>query len=88
MGRPPELPGATPRAQDQTHAVPGPPATLASMEKTGSSLGMKLVALVVLLVAAWVLLKVIVGLIAGVAWLIVIVLAVVGIFWAWSTLKS
>jgi hypothetical protein len=57
-------------------------------EKTGPSLAMRALALIVLLIAAWVLLKVVIGLIAGVAWLIVIVLAVVAVLWAWSTLRS
>ena len=57
-------------------------------EKTGSSFGMKLLAILVLAVAAWFLLKVVIGLIAGVAWLIAIVLALVGVLWAWNTLRS
>jgi hypothetical protein len=57
-------------------------------EKSGSSLGMKALAVIVLLVAAWILLRVVIGLIAGVAWFIVIVLAIVAIFWAWRTLSS
>lgn len=58
------------------------------MEKTGSSLPMKIVAILVLAVAAWILLKVVIGILAGVAWIIVIVLAVVGILWAWNTLTD
>ena len=49
---------------------------------------MKALAVIVLLVAAWILLRVVIGLIAGVAWFIVIVLAIVAIFWAWRTLSS
>ena len=58
------------------------------MEKTGSSFPMKIVAILVLAVAAWILLKVVIGILAGVAWIIVIVLAVVGILWAWNTLTD
>lgn len=58
------------------------------MEKTGSSFGMKILAILVLAVAAWILLKVVIGILAGVAWIIVIVLAVVGILWAWNTLTD
>jgi hypothetical protein len=58
------------------------------MEKTGSSFGMKLLAILILVVAAWFLLKVVIGLIAGVAWLIAVVLAIVGVLWAWNTLRS
>ena len=57
-------------------------------EKSGSSLAMKALAVIVLLIAAWILLRVVIGLIAGVAWFIVIVLAIVAIFWAWRTLSS
>ena len=57
-------------------------------EKTGSSFGMKLLAILILVVAAWFLLKVVIGLIAGVAWLIAVVLAIVGVLWAWNTLRS
>ena len=58
------------------------------MEKTGSSFGMKLLAILILVVAAWFLLKVVIGLIAGVAWLNAVVLAIVGVLWAWNTLRS
>ena len=57
-------------------------------EKSGSSLAMKALAVIVLLVAAWILLRVVIGLIAGIAWFVVIVLAIVAIFWAWRTLSS
>jgi hypothetical protein len=59
------------------------------MDETASSsasLGKRLVALVVLVIAAWILLKWAIGLIMGVATLIVIVLAVVGVLWAIRTL--
>ena len=42
----------------------------------------RLVALLVLVVAAWILLKVVIGLIAGLSTLIVVILAIVGIVWA------
>ncbi len=58
------------------------------MKKTGSSFPMKVLAVLVLAVAAWILLKVVIGILAGVAWIIVIVLAVLGILWAWNTLTD
>ena len=58
------------------------------MEKTGSSFPMKILAVLVLAVAAWILLKVVIGILAGVAWIIVIVLAVLGVLWAWNTLTD
>ena len=57
-------------------------------EKSGSSFAMKALAVIVLLIAAWILLRVVIGLIAGIAWFVVIVLAIVAIFWAWRTLSS
>jgi hypothetical protein len=59
------------------------------MDETASSsasLGKRLIALVVLVIAAWILLKWAIGLIMGVATLIVIVLAVFGVLWAIRTL--
>ena len=50
------------------------------------SLGRRAIALVVLLIAGWILLKVVIGLIAGLATVIVIVVALVAIIWAWRIL--
>lgn len=50
------------------------------------SLLKRLLAVVVLIVASWILLKWIIGLIAGLATIIVIALAVVAIVWALRTL--
>jgi uncharacterized membrane protein YccC len=50
------------------------------------SLLKRLLALVVLVVAAWILLKFVIGLIAGLATVIVIVLAIVAVLWAVNTL--
>jgi Flp pilus assembly protein TadB len=64
--------------------------TLRSMEKTektGSSLGRKAVAVLVLALAAWLLLKVVIGLIAGIAWIVVAVVVVAGVIWAVNTLS-
>ena len=51
-------------------------------EHAGPSLLTRFIALVVLVVAAWVLLKIVIGLLAGVATIIVVVLAIFGIVWA------
>lgn len=51
-------------------------------EKTGPSLLTRFIALVVLVVAAWVLLKIVIGVLAGVATVVVVVLAIFGIVWA------
>ena len=50
------------------------------------SLGRRAIALVVLLIAGWILLKVVIGLIAGLATIIIIVVALVAIIWAWRIL--
>lgn len=47
--------------------------------KTG---GKKLLALAVLLVAAWILFKLVLGFVAAVAWIAVVVLAIVAVVWA------
>ena len=46
------------------------------------SLVTRFVALLVLAVAAWILLKVVIGVLAGLSTLIVVVLALVGVVWA------
>ena len=57
-------------------------------EKTGASLGRKAIAVLVLAVAAWLLLKIVIGLIAGIAWIVVAVIVVGGVLWAFNTLSS
>ena len=52
-----------------------------------SGLALKAVALVALLVGAWILFKVVIGVVTTVAWIVVIVLAVMAIFWAMSVLR-
>ncbi|MFN8204636.1 MAG: hypothetical protein U0S48_18930 [Solirubrobacteraceae bacterium] len=58
------------------------------MDETASksSFGKRILAVVVLAIAAWILLKFAVGLIAGLATIIVIVLAIAAIVWAVRTL--
>jgi uncharacterized membrane protein YccC len=55
-------------------------------EAAKPSLLKRLLALVVLAVAAWILLKFVIGLLAGLATIIVIVLAIVAVIWALNTL--
>lgn len=52
------------------------------MGQKAADLGKKALALVVLLIAAWVLFKVVIGAVAAVAWFVVVVLALVAIVWA------
>jgi hypothetical protein len=51
-----------------------------------ANIGMKAAAVVVLLVAAWVLFKIVIGVVAAVAWTVVAVLAVVAVLWALNKL--
>jgi hypothetical protein len=57
-------------------------------EKTGPSLASRALAVIVLLLGAWILLRVVIGLVAGIAWIAMIVLAIVAVVWAWRTLSS
>lgn len=61
----------------------------ATTEKTtpSASLLSRLVALMVLLVAGFLLFKAVWGLLAGIFSLVVILVALVALFWAYSTLK-
>jgi hypothetical protein len=45
------------------------------------------VAVLILALAAWLLLKVVIGLIAGIAWIVVAVVVVAGVIWAVNTLS-
>jgi hypothetical protein len=56
------------------------------MEETHPSLAKRGLAVLVLVVAAYLLLKVIIGLVAAVAWIVIVVVAVVGVLWAVNTL--
>jgi uncharacterized membrane protein YccC len=53
-----------------------------STSASGSSLAKRALALVILLVAAWILLKVVIGVITAIAWVVVAVLAVAAVIWA------
>jgi hypothetical protein len=51
-------------------------------ESRGSSLLMRFLAIVVLAVAAWVLLKIVIGVLASIATLVAVVVAIAAIIWA------
>jgi hypothetical protein len=51
-------------------------------EKTGASILSRVIAAVVLLVAAWLLLKVVIGFVAWLATVVVVIVAVVAVVWA------
>jgi hypothetical protein len=54
--------------------------------KKKPSLLKRFLALVVLAVAAWILLKLVIGIVAGLATVIVVVLAIVAVIWALTVL--
>jgi hypothetical protein len=55
-------------------------------ERSSSSLGARVLAVLVLAVAAWLLLKVVIGTIAAIAWLAVVVIGLFAVVWAVRTL--
>ena len=57
------------------------------MGEMASNVGRKLIAGAVLLVAAWILFKVVIGVVAAVAGIVVVVLAVVAVVWAVGVLR-
>lgn len=57
------------------------------MSEALADIGKKGLALAVLLVAAWLLFKVVIGVVAAVAWIVVAVLAVVAVIWAVGVLR-
>jgi hypothetical protein len=52
------------------------------MREAASDLGMKALALAVLLVAAWILFKFVLGVLTGLAWIALIIGAVIATIWA------
>jgi len=55
---------------------------------SGRSLGMRVVAILVLALAGWIIFQVVKGFVVAVFWAGAVVLAVVAIFWALRTLRS
>jgi hypothetical protein len=52
------------------------------MREAAGDLGRRALAILVLVIAAWILLKIVIGIVAGLASIIVAILAIVAIFWA------
>ena len=55
-------------------------------EKTGPTLGSRALAGVILVIAAWLLFKVVIGIVSAVAWTLITIVAVVAVIWAVRTL--
>jgi hypothetical protein len=58
------------------------PATLQYMSELASQAGRKALAIGVLLIAAYVLFKLVLGVVTAIAWFVVVVLAIVAVVWA------
>jgi hypothetical protein len=56
------------------------------MEDTGPSFGARILAVLVLAIAAWFLFKVVIGIVAGIALFLAVIVAVVAVVWAARTL--
>jgi len=52
-------------------------------ERSSSGIGSKLIAGLVLAIAAWLLFKIVIGIVAGLATTLALVVLVVAVFWAW-----
>ena len=58
------------------------------MGQLASDVGRKVLAIGVLLVAAYILFKMVIGVVAAVAWIVVLVLAVIAAIWAFGVLRT
>jgi uncharacterized membrane protein YccC len=56
------------------------------MEETRPSLAKRALAVVVLALVAWIVIKLIIGIVAAVFWIVLAVVAVVAVLWAINTL--
>ena len=56
------------------------------MSESLSNIGAKALALVILLVAGWILLKIVIGVVAFVFWTVLAVVAVIAVIWALNRL--
>jgi hypothetical protein len=58
------------------------------MGQLASDVGRKVLAIGVLLLAAYILFKMVIGVVAAVAWIVVLVLAVIAAIWAFGVLRT
>ena len=56
------------------------------MSEALRDIGGKALAIVILLVAGWILLKIVIGVVTAIAWIVVAVLAVIAVIWALNRL--
>ena len=57
------------------------------MAQAASAVGRKALAVLILIAAAYLLFKVVIGFVMGIVWVIIAVVAIVGVIWALSALK-
>jgi hypothetical protein len=57
------------------------------MAQAASAVGRKAVAVLILIAAAFLLFKVVIGFVMGIVWVIIGVVAIVGVIWALSALR-
>ena len=55
---------------------------MSSSTPSGASLGKRAIAVLVLLVAAWILVKIAIGIVTAVFWVVLAIAAVVAVIWA------
>ncbi len=56
--------------------------------RSSSSLATKGIAAIVLLIAAWILLKIVIGFVSAIFWTVLTIAAVLAVVWAFVTLRS
>jgi hypothetical protein len=61
---------------------------MSTSKSSGSSLGSKAVALLVLLIAAWIVFQLIKGFVIAVFWIGIVVFGLIAVLWAWRTLSK
>jgi hypothetical protein len=61
---------------------------MSTSNSSGSSLGSKAVALLVLLIAAWIVFQLIKGFVIAVFWIGIVVFGLIAVLWAWRTLSK
>jgi len=59
---------------------------MSSETESGPSFGKRALAIAILLIVGWILVKFIVGIIAGIFWLVLVILGVIAVIWAWRIL--
>jgi hypothetical protein len=57
-------------------------------QSSGSGLLSKAFAALVLLVAAWILLKIVIGFVSAIFWTVLAIVAVIAVIWAVATIRS